>query len=112
MRRILHLASCFSVIFLVACGEPQPVSTGSKSPPLAATTSTTTTTPATGDPTKGLAIVTASCNTAGCHGTGAHAFVKADSGKIATSGTKSYHSSVVKVFTDSGSDISAYLETK
>ena len=109
MRRIMKLGTCLSVIFLVACGEPQPVSTGSKTTLVVATT-----TPAasTGDPAKGLTVVTASCNTAGCHGTGAHTFVKADSGSIVTAATKSYHSSVTKVFTDSTNDIRAYLETK
>lgn len=99
---------------LTACGDPEPVSTGSKAPGLNRTSgnqqpaTSTTTTP--GDAAKGQTALTTSCNT--CHGKSAHALVKADVSTMDAAGSKSYHSSVAKVFSDSGADIKAYLATQ
>jgi cytochrome c553 len=97
---------------LTACGDPEPVSTGIRTPGLNRSTGNqqpaTTTTP--GDATKGQAALTTSCTT--CHGKSAHALSKADVGIMDTAGGKSYHGSVATVFTNSGNDIKAYLATQ
>lgn len=95
---------------LTACGEPEAVSTGTKASginPIVAAPATPS-----GDATKGQTALTSSCFS--CHGTGksAHALNKNDVGTIDTAGNKSYHSSVAKVFTVSGSDIKAFLATQ
>ncbi len=99
---------------LTACGDPEPVSTGTKAPGLNRVSGNqqpaTTTKP--GDPKAGETALTTSC-TAVCHGTGKSAQVldKADAGSIAGAATKSYHSSVKTVFETNGDNIRAYLET-
>ncbi len=98
---------------LTACGDPEPVSTGTKAPGLnraSGNQQPATSAPITGDATKGQTALTTSCN--GCHGKSAHALVKADVGSMDAAGAKSYHSGVAKVFTDSGADIKAYLATQ
>jgi mono/diheme cytochrome c family protein len=100
---------------LTACGDPEPVSTGTRTPGLNRSTGNQqpATTPTTsGDVTKGQAALTASC-TAVCHGPGKSAQVldKADVGSIAGAATKSYHSTVKTVFETDGDNIRAYLQT-
>lgn len=102
------------VTVLISCGDPQPVSTGTRTPGLSpigaapATSPTTTTT--TGDATKGQTALTASCN--GCHGKSAHALAKADVASIDAAGAKSYHAGAKTTFTASAADIKAYLATQ
>lgn len=98
---------------LTACGDPEPVSTGTKAPGLNRASgnqqpATTNTTP--GDATKGQTALTSSCNT--CHGKTAHALTKNDVASMDAAGGKSYHGSVTTVFTASGNDIKAYLATQ
>lgn len=108
--RIFTLGTLLAIV-LTACGEPEPVSTGTKAPGLnRSATQPATTTTSSGDATKGQTALTASCNT--CHGKSAHALNKSDVGSMDAAGAKSYHSSVASVFTTSGSDIKAYLATQ
>lgn len=107
------IVSTLFLAVLTACGDPEPVSTGTRTPGLNRSAgnqqpATTTTTP--GDATKGQTALTTSCNT--CHGKSAHALSKADVGIMDTAGGKSYHGSVATVFTSSGNDIKAYLATQ
>jgi cytochrome c5 len=95
---------------LTACGDPEPVSTGTKAPGLnrAAVDQNA---PLTGDATKGQTALTTSCNI--CHGTpAAHKLTKADVGSVTLAAGKSYHTTVTKAFEDSGDDIKAYLATQ
>lgn len=97
---------------LTACGDPEPVSTGTRTPGLNRSTGnqqpvTTTTTP--GDATKGQTALTSSCNT--CHGKSAHALNKSDAALILSAAGKSYHSSAKAVFDSDANNIKAYLET-
>jgi cytochrome c553 len=98
---------------LTACGDPEPVSTGTKAPGINRSSgnqvpATSSSTP--GDAAKGQTALTTSCNS--CHGKSAHALNKNDVGSIDTAGSSSYHSSVATVFKDSGNDIKAYLATQ
>ncbi len=100
---------------LTACGDPEPVSTGTKAPGLnraSGNQQPATSAPITGDATKGQTALTTS-STAVCHGVGKSAQVldKADSGSITGAAAKSYHSSVKTVFETDGDNIRAYLET-
>jgi hypothetical protein len=107
------IVSTLFLAVLTACGDPEPVSTGTRTPGLnrsAGNQQPVTTKP--GDPKAGETALTTSC-TAVCHGTGKSAQVldKADAGSITGAATKSYHSSVKTVFETNGDNIRAYLET-
>lgn len=110
MRRGILTACILLVAGLTACAEPEAVSTGTKASGLNPVVSAPTA--PSGDATKGQTALTSSCFT--CHGVGksAHALNKNDVGSMDTAGSKSYHSSVVNVFTASGSDMKAFLATQ
>ncbi len=117
MRPSFVFASTLGLFLLIGCGQPEPVATGKKAPNLApatpapAVSSNSTPTP-TGDATKGGAALTANCSTAGCHGNGARAIGKTDSGKIAAAASKSFHKGLETAFSTNAADIEAYLLTK
>jgi mono/diheme cytochrome c family protein len=113
MRCGKFIVSTFFLAVLTACGDPEPVSTGTKAPGISRASgnqvpATSSSTP--GDPAKGQTALTTSCNT--CHGKTAHALNKNDVGSMDAAGSKSYHSSVATAFKDSGNDIKAYLATQ
>jgi cytochrome c2 len=95
---------------LTACGDPEPVSTGTKAPGLnrASGNQQPATTGAPGDAAKGKTAFTA-C--AVCHPSTAQVLDKADANSVAGAAGKSYHSSVAKVFETDAANIKAYLET-
>ncbi|WP_141732834.1 hypothetical protein [Oligoflexus tunisiensis] len=105
------IVSTLLISVLTACGDPEPVSTGTKAPGIARAAANQNATPITGDATKGQTALTTNCNI--CHGTpAAHKLNKADVPLVDAAGTKSYHSTVAAAFTASGSDIKAYLVTQ
>lgn len=108
----LMILSTLLVNVLIACGDPKPVSTGTKAPGLQPATKAPTTTPAAtgGDATKGQTALTSSCLT--CHGKSAHGLSKSDVGSIDAAGAKAYHAGVATVFKSNGPDIKAYLATQ
>lgn len=111
MRCTNVIVGAFLLAVLTACGDPEPVSTGTKAPGIQkAATQPATTTPTTGDATKGQTALTSSCNA--CHGKSAHALNKNDVGSMDAAGEKSYHVGVAAAFTSSGNDIKAYLATQ
>jgi mono/diheme cytochrome c family protein len=110
----LFVSTLFLAV-LTACGDPEPVSTGTKAPGLNRASgnqqpATTNTTP--GDATKGQTLVTSNCTA--CHGAQkiGHALTKADVGRVAKSTGVSSHKGLETVLTGSAADIEAYLATQ
>ncbi|HYX34944.1 MAG TPA: hypothetical protein VE954_17755 [Oligoflexus sp.] len=112
MRRRNLIVVALFLAGLTACGESEPVSTGTKAPGINRTSGNqqpATTNAAPGDATKGQTAFTASCAT--CHPKSAQVLDKADAGAVAGAALKAYHGSVAKVFESDAANIKAYLET-